>query len=198
MSSVKTGLGAHLTDPGCAHSAPRPRAHCAVSWRAGCRIAGPAPTVSQAPLAISWPCRWADRVVASMVVSWCTWRRVVACLATHPATKPPSCHDTIVFIVTHLANQTARLSRYKDCIVTQPPAARPSLLSRYKTLYRDTHPQRPGPRARTVCPCGRVGHVVAQLVISWHATTPPCASSRPCHASWRAQAMLVTIQHRVS
>ena len=37
-----------------------------------------------------------------------------------------------------LANQTTCLSRYKDCIVTQPPAASPSLLSRYKTVYRDT------------------------------------------------------------
>ena len=66
---------------------------------------------------------------------------------TYPTAKPPSCHDTIVCIVTRLANLTARLSRYKDCIVTQPPTVRPSLLSRYKTSYRDTHPQRPGPRS---------------------------------------------------
>ena len=47
-----------------------------------------------------------------------------------PTAKPlPSCHDTIVCIVTRFANQTAHLSRYKDCIVTQPPAASPSLLS---------------------------------------------------------------------
>ena len=70
-----------------------------------------------------------------------------------PVAKPlPSCHDTIVCIVTRFANQTARLSRYKDCIVTQPPAARPSLLLRYKTLYRDTHTQ-PSPTRARCRPC---------------------------------------------
>ena len=85
----------------------------------------------------------------------------MACLATRLVAKLPSCHDTIVCIVTRLANQTARLSRYKDCIVTQPPAARPSLLSRYKTLYRDTLHQP-----------GRAGALLAVLgalpAVLWH------------------------------
>ena len=80
-----------------------------------------------------------------------------------------SCHDIIVCIVTHLTNQITRLSRYKDCIVTQPPAARPSLLSRYITLYRNTHPQ-PGLARAAARPC-------AQLAVSW----PPLAVSQPCH-----------------
>ena len=89
--------------------------------------------MSQAPL---------NRIAAVSLCARARWvGRIVAFLATRPAAKPPSCHDTIVCIMTRLANQIARLSRYKDCIVTQPPVARPSLLSRYKTLYRDTHPQ---------------------------------------------------------
>ena len=138
-------LAARTVGPGHTHCAqteriaPRPRPHRVVLWRAVCRIASPAPDLSQAPSAVSWPCRCTHSHAGS-AVSWCIRRRVVAYLATRLAAKPPSCHDTIVCIMTLLANQTARLSRYKDCIVTQPPAARPSLLSRYKTLYRDTHP----------------------------------------------------------
>ena len=81
-------------------------------------------------------------------------RRVVS-----PAISQPycaSCHDTTYYIATHLANQTARQSRYKDCIVTQPLATSPSLLSRYKTLYRYTLHQ-PG-RA-----CAAVGRIAAFL-----------------------------------
>ena len=101
-----------------------------------------------------------------------------------PAAKPrPSCHDTIVCIMTCFANQTTRLSRYKDCIVTQPPAARPSLLSRYNALYRDTHPH-PSP--------ARVLLAVSwpPLAVSWAVSWPsqpyhgrPCAPLSPAQAS---------------
>ena len=92
-----------------------------------------------------WPCR---RAMSSVVSQPCC----------------ASCHDSTYCIATHLANQTARLSRYKDCIVTQPPAASPSLLSRYKTFYLDT-------LARCcTCPC-------AQPAVAW----PPLAMSQPCH-----------------
>ena len=77
-------------------------------------------------------------------------------------------------------SQTARLSRYKDCIVTQPPMASPSLLSRYKTVYHDTI-HKPG-RARAaglVVAC-----IVAPPVVSWQTKRPPAAhlglSPRPC------------------
>ena len=177
---------------GHAHTAPRPRAHCAVSWHAGCRIAGPAPVVSQAPSTVSWLCRCAH-ARAGPTVSWHTRRRVVACLATRPAAKPPSYHDTIVCIVTRLANQTARLSRYKDCIVTQPLEARPLLLSRYKTLYRDTHPQ-PGHlrsscrpyRAHCALYCG------ACSAVSW--PSPGRIMAYPL----RAHACCVTIHSTIS
>ena len=46
------------------------------------------------------------------------------CIATQPAARPSSCHDT------------------NDCIVTHP-TSQASLLSQYNRLYRDT-PQRPG------------------------------------------------------
>ena len=91
MASRVTGLVGRVAAYIVTHPAPRPCAH-AVS-RATEHVA--------APSAVSWPCR-----------------RVVS-----PAVSQPycaSCHDTIVCIVTRLANQTARLSRYKDCIVTQP------------------------------------------------------------------------------
>ena len=115
-----------------------------MSWRAECRITSPASAVPQAPSVVSWPCRYVH-TRSRPTISWRTRRLVVACLATRPVAKPlPSCHDTTVCIVTCLANLTARLSQYKDCIVTQPSVARPSLLSQYKTLYRETHPQ-PGP-----------------------------------------------------
>ena len=107
-----------------------------------------------------------------------------------PTTKPlPSCHNTIFYIVTRFANQTTRLSRYKDCIVTQPPATKASLLSRYITLYSDTHPQ-PGP-ARTHCWPYRLltvsqhchGRIVACYAMSWRAPARPCALllSLTCH-----------------
>ena len=68
------------------------------------------------------------RIAAMSLHARARWAsHIMACLATRPTAKPPSCHDIITCIVTRLANQTARLSRYKDCIVTQPPAARPSL-----------------------------------------------------------------------
>ena len=95
------------------------------------------------------PRSYRGRVVARTQALLCiVWQHAAAVspsVSQHTlAAKPlPSCHDTIVCIVTRFANQTARVSRYKDCkdcIVTQPPTARPSLLSRYKTLYRDTHP----------------------------------------------------------
>ena len=94
-------------------------------------------------------------------ILWLTKRRVVACLATRPAAKPlPPCHDTIVCIMTRLANQTARLSRYKDCIVTQPLAASPSLMSRYKICIV-THSTSQAARAHYRTPLCVAGRVVA-------------------------------------
>ena len=100
--------------------------------------------------------------------------------------KPSSCHDTIVCIVTRLANQTARLSRYKDYIVTQPPTASPSLLSRYKTMYRDTLYQPSSAHASCMTPLRAVGHVVASLghvaALPWpyRGRGWPCRGPVPC------------------
>ena len=116
-------------------------------WRAlGCILAhtrpchGPLPVVSQeSPTVSQAPQLY--RSTGSAVSQHC--------IATHPAAKPSFCHDTSDCT---LASPTARLSLYKDCIVTQPPVASPSLLSRYKTVYRDTIHQLG--RARAHCrPC---------------------------------------------
>ena len=71
----------------------------------------------------------------------------LCCIATQPAATPslPPCHNTINCIVTRLS-QTVRLSRYKYCIVIQPPSDQSTLLSRYKQLYCDTpQPVKPPP-----------------------------------------------------
>ena len=62
-----------------------------------------------------------------------------------PTTKSlPSCHDTIICIVTRFANQKSRLSRYKDCIVTQPPAARPLSPVTIQCFVSRHSPHQPG------------------------------------------------------
>ena len=139
-----------------------------VSWRARCRIAGPPPAVSQ----------------ACPVVSQRLHGHVVACPATQPNSQTSSCHDIIACIVTRLANQTPFLSRYKDCIVTQPSAARPLSPVMIQNLYRDTHPQ-PG-RARALLDVSQASWPCRSLAmaVSWPATSchgaPLCAASQPC------------------
>ena len=77
----KTGLGAqgaHPTDPGCVHTAPRP----AVSWRALALCRGRAP-----------------------VVSWLCQRCVAACkCALARRVAAPLDHDSIYCIATHSPN----------------------------------------------------------------------------------------------
>ena len=135
--------------PGCVHTAPcrrpglawpccRPGPTVSQAWPS--RVAGLARPCRRRPL----PCRYAhaclarcvaDRVlrvvsrnVSSRRAPCCppsvsyrgAYPAVVQhCIVTQPSAKPPSCQDTIVCILTRLANQTARLSRYKNYIVTQ-------------------------------------------------------------------------------
>ena len=98
-------------------------------------VAVPRPCRSLWP-AVSWSCRrpprpYRDRVAARTRALLCAVSQHTAAVSPGvsqhtPAAKPlPSCHDTVICIVTRFANQTSRLSRYKDCIVTQPPATRP-------------------------------------------------------------------------
>ena len=104
-----------------AHTAPRPRAHCAVSWRAVCRVVGLAPAMSQACRTVSHACP---------AVSWPISRhsqRPSRALCRDPQGRSPS-RNTI-------------------CIATLPGQS--TLLSRYKRLYRDT-PQRPGRSTVTI------------------------------------------------
>ena len=155
------------------------RAHCALAGH----VASPEPAVSQAPSAVSWSCRWADHIVAHQAPCPGLSRDTLNSQASAP------CHDTIVCIVTRLANQTAHLSRYKDCIVTQPPAASPSLMSRYKTLYCDTLYQPGCARARCRTPLHAAGRVVgmAGRVVGMagrvvgRSPAPRPASSTLCH-----------------
>ena len=148
---------------------------CPTMLRACPIVSRTCPTVSRTFLTVSCACPTVSQRLHGLVV---------ACPTTQPNSQTSTYHNTIVCIVTRLANQIARLSRYKDCIVTQPPVAKPSLLSRYKTLYRDTHPQWPGPRACAACPCtwaGRiVGYIVAQPAISWPSDGRIVAQARPC------------------
>ena len=98
---------------------PRRPYHAPVSPRALLRA------VSQPPR----PCRAHSRSYrgTSYAVSQPGRCRIAGRVTTHPRSQASACHDTT------------------DCIVTHSPAARPSPLSGYKTLYRDTHPQ-PGCR----------------------------------------------------
>ena len=111
-------IGAHPTDHGYAHGAPKPRAHCVVLWRVVYRVAGPAPAVSQVCRAPAQRCRGLSRDTPS--------GQAACCVATHKAaplaaiqfvsqlslSSPRSCHDTNDCIVTHLSGQAALLSRY--------------------------------------------------------------------------------------
>ena len=77
------------------------------------------------------------------------------CITTHPVAKPSSYHDT------------------SDCIVTRLNV-QATLLSRYRTLYRDTHSQRPGP-------CARTAGLARRLTVSWGLSAvswPSCGPSR--------------------
>ena len=182
MHLVKTESGAPGAHPGpaCAHRSlalcpGRPCRGCVVA----CRVPYRRPSIGRVA-AVSRACQTMSQ-------------RLHGCVVAYPATQPSSqtfaCHDTIACIVTRLDNQTARLSRYKDCIVTQPPMAKPSLLSQYKALYRDTHPQ-PSP-VRTHCrPCRRPPGRVAALPWSYHGQLRRVVA-RPCALP---PALPVTIQ----
>ena len=101
-----------------------------------------------------------------------------------PVSKSSSCHNIIVCIVTRLTNQTARLSRYKGCIVTQSPAASPSLLSRYKTCIATFTPS----QAASARAAGRVmaslGRVAALPWLyrghGWPCRGPCCCAQDCC------------------
>ena len=135
----------------------------AVSWLALVQCRRPSTGYVAGPLgrivAVSMCARasWADRIVAHQAPCRGLSRDTPSSQASAP------CHDTLVCIVTRLANQTVRLSRYKDCIVTQPPAVSPSLMSRDKTLYRDTLHQPGCARACCRMPLRAAGPVVASF-----------------------------------
>ena len=89
--------------------------------------------------------------------------------------------------MTCFANQTARLLRYKDCIMTQPQRPGLSFLSRYNTLNCDTHSQ-PG-RVSVCCRschglpwpccglyCGPVGRIVVYPLRSGQSVVLPCVT----------------------
>ena len=94
------------------------RVHYVVSWRAVCRVAGLAPTMSQACRAPAWLCRGLSRDTPN--------DQATRCVVTHKAAPPVaiqfvsrlslaspcSCHDTNDCIVTHLNGRAALLSRY--------------------------------------------------------------------------------------
>ena len=133
------------------HQAPCRRPPSAVSWpssRSCCSAHLPCRRPCRALCCT--PCRTpchqapagaaASLVAASSVVSCATRSYRGACpavsqhcIATQPAARPSSCHDT------------------NDCIVTHP-TSQASLLSRYNRLYRDT-PQRPGRSCHDTIDC---------------------------------------------
>ena len=101
----------------------------------------------------------------------------------------------VVCVAAPLHRIAALAALYHDTNAAPPP--------RYKTLYRDTHPQRPGHRARAVGPCARGDRVVACImayhVMSWACpgrivATPLDVPARPCVPLRCLPALLVTIQ----
>ena len=118
--------------PNLSAQASRHTPRLAVSHRV---VAMPQPCCSMWPK-VSWPCRRPPRPYHGRVTA--RTRTLLRDVSQHtaavspgvsrhtPASNPlPSCHDTIICIVTRFANQTSLLSRYKDCVVTQPPTTRP-------------------------------------------------------------------------
>ena len=111
----------HTLNPSCVPIAPRPRArrrvvvrvelyhgaHETVSWPPPGRVAGV-------------PCRVAERThallcaVSQATLSYRSTGPAVSqhCIATRPAAKPSSCHDTSDCIVTCLSGEATLLSQY--------------------------------------------------------------------------------------
>ena len=136
-------LVARMVRPGRARTTPRPLSHCTVWWRAGCRIAGPAPAVSQALSAVLW-------LVAG---------RVVGLNSDTPSTKVMRASR-----VTRPLRRIVTPSRPCRSIVSRHSQL-PSLpLSRYHRLYRDTLPSVQAMCARCRTPARVAGRVVDCIV----------------------------------
>ena len=154
--------GAHPTDLGCAHSAPRLHVPYIVSWRVGCHVTGPAPAVLQAPLAISWRSR----------------HLVVACLMTHPAAKAALLprYNRLYCDTPRQPNRpplTIQRRLYRDTTPSGPALA-PVMIQNFVSRHSP-------PMARPLR-AGRLYHSVVSctwLAVSWRATARPCAT-QPC------------------
>ena len=105
----KTGLGAHPTDPGCTHGAPRLLAVCS-----GCaRTPHVLGHVVAVPQSYRGPVSRAPGRIAGLPLA--VSQPWLCCIATQPATTPslPPFHDTILCLVTQtLSHSNLRLSRY--------------------------------------------------------------------------------------
>ena len=150
--------------PACAHTvrALRPCRPChVVSWCALASCHGHAPVVSRAPSTV-W--RAVTRAVSPSALARCcaycrSLRRIVALptsyrgtspgsvapvLQYNPEAKPPSYHDSNDFIVTHLNDQAALLSRAHIALC---PCARPAVSWPVSTVLQAL----PGSIARPYC-----------------------------------------------
>ena len=142
-----------------------------MSWRAGCRIAGPAPAVSQAPSTVSWPCRCAHAPAAAC--------RVAAMSLPYRQ----ACRDTP-------QQPSLRLSRYNQLYRDTLPSGQASLSCHNTILCIATlTPSHARAAGRVVASLGRV----AALPWSCHGRGWPCRG--PCYY---AQDCCVTIQLLVS
>ena len=116
--------------------------------------------------------RWAGRIMAHQALC-----RSARPAVSHSMPRAP-CRHTPVRAAARITAPCVVSWRFLHCIVALPPAVsrlsrvttqRPSLLSRYKRLYRDT-PQQPGRSP-----------VMIQLIVSRH--TPTSQAARPCTRS---------------
>ena len=149
-----------------ARTAPRPRAHCIVSWPSTGRVAACGRYCHRRAV----PCRLPAKPYRSTSPAVSQH-----CIATCPVAKPlPPCHDTI------------------DCIVTRLQPDCP--LVTIQRLYRDTTPQRPAHCLRhdtILCIATQSTSQAARALpavscplsaVSWPLLWPYC---RPCWASTR-------------
>ena len=95
-------------------TAPLPRAHCAVSWRAVCRVAGIGGRVAGPLSAVSPLCRARPYALYRAYRS-SSPNRVAPVSQHNPAAKPRAYHDTPIRIATQSLNSQALASTGLPC-----------------------------------------------------------------------------------
>ena len=188
-------LSAHL-DPACTHCA-HVGSITAVSWVVSQPVAGRVTDLAGRVAAYivthpaPRPCARAVSRVAACVAapSAISWRLPAVsqhCIATQPVSTLLARYNRLYHDM--LASQTARLSRYKDCIVTQPPSGQPlTSVTKQNFVSRHNPPARPRTHALLAVSW-------PPLTVSWPVPWPSRPyRGRPCE-SLRALTRLLCAQ----